>query len=548
MHIIIPMSGVGRRFIEAGYRTPKPLIEIDGKPIIEHVVSLFPGEEKITFICNSTHLEKTNMREILQGIAPKGNICEIPPHKKGPVYAVMQLAEQIDDDDECIVNYCDFGTYWSYENFLKHTRTRRADGALPSYKGFHPHMLGTTNYAFIRDENQWMLEIQEKKPFTNNRMQEYASNGTYYFRTGKILKENFQELMNLDLDLKGEYYVSMVYNLLLKKQMKVSIFEIQHMLQWGIPEDVEEYNRWSNYFKAIVNSSEPINVIDSSVNLIPLAGQGSRFVKEGYTNPKPLILVSGKPMIVQASEYLPNAQKRIFVCLGEHLDTYSLKEEIIKTYADADLIRIDRVTEGQAITCEIGLEGIDDHASVLISACDHGMLWSKKEYADLLNDESIDAIVWSFREHPSAERNPEMYGWLKTDENNIVTGVSVKKAISDNPRNDHAIVGTFYFRKKSIYDQGLSALKKNDNRVNSEFYVDSLIEEIVNQGFKVKVFSIDHYICWGTPNDYETFCYWQSLFHKVDWHPYSLEKDPTVESSAIRELEESFYKFEQENE
>ena len=59
------MSGVGQRFIDAGYKTPKPLIEIDGKTIIEHVCDLFPGEEKFTFICNSKHLAETEMRQIL---------------------------------------------------------------------------------------------------------------------------------------------------------------------------------------------------------------------------------------------------------------------------------------------------------------------------------------------------------------------------------------------------------------------------------------------------------------------------------------------------
>lgn len=71
---------------------------------------------------------------------------------------------------------------------MSHTRSRNADGAISAYKGFHPHMLGSTNYAFIREDNQWMLEIKEKEPFTDNRMQEYASDGTYYFRKGDFVK------------------------------------------------------------------------------------------------------------------------------------------------------------------------------------------------------------------------------------------------------------------------------------------------------------------------------------------------------------------------
>jgi len=545
MHIIIPMSGIGKRFIDAGYKDPKPLVVIDGKPIIEHVCDLFPGEEKFTFICNSKHLAETNMREVLESIRPNANIFEIPNHKMGPVYAVSLVEEFIEDDEEVIVNYCDFGTYWDYQDFLKHTRDRDADGAIPSYKCFHPHMLGSTNYAFMRDEKQWMLEIKEKEPFTDNRMQEYASNGTYYFKKGAYVKKYFNELMAKDINLNGEYYVSLIYNLLVEDRLNVSIYNIQHMLQWGTPSDVEEYNTWSEYFKHIINQAEDFPPEKNSITLIPLAGRGSRFAKVGYKDPKPLIDVSGKPMIVQAANYLPKSTDNIFVCLGEHLDSYPLEEEIKKVYTDAKIVRIDEVTEGQAITCALGLTNTDGNAPLLIAATDNGMLYDKAKYQALLDDQKVDAIVWTFRHHQSSKNNPQMYGWVKTHDE-TVKGVSVKKAISDDPFNDHAIVGTFYFRTVQYFNEALEGLIKKNVRVNGEFYVDSLVDELINMGLTVKIFEIDDYICWGTPDDYETFVYWQSFFHKVPWHPYYLEKDPTVNPNKIKDLNSQFRAFQQE--
>ncbi len=545
MHIVIPMSGVGQRFIEAGYKDPKPLIKVDGKPIIEHVVNLFPGENKFTFICNSNHLATTNMRDVLNRIAPSGNIIEIPNHKKGPVYAVAQISDQIKDDEEVIVNYCDFGTYWDYEDFLKHTRDRDADGAIPSYKRFHPHMLGSTNYAFMRDEKQWMLEIKEKEPFTDNRMNEFASNGTYYFKKGSYVKKYFEELMTKDVNLKGEYYVSLVYNLLISDGLKVSIYDVQHMLQWGTPSDVEEYNIWSTYFKNIINQPEPNPAKENSITLIPLAGRGSRFAQVGYKEPKPLIDVSGKPMIVQAANYLPKNEKHTFICLGEHLDGYPLQKEISEVYTNAKFVRLDEVTEGQAITCSLGLKGANENDSLLIAATDNGMLFDKDKYQSLIDDESVDAVVWTFRHHQSSKNNPQLYGWVKTNSDDVV-GVSVKKAISNDPFNDHAIVGTFYFRKVKYFNEALASLLKKNIRVNGEFYVDSMVDELIDMNLKVKVFEIDDYICWGIPDDYETFIYWQSFFHKVDWHPYSLNKDNTVKKEKINELDIKYNVFNQE--
>ena len=156
------------------------------------------------------------MRNILKSIIPNCTIYEVSvENRKGPVDAVMQIAEkEINDNDEIIVSYCDYGTKWDYKKFKEEVKEFDLDGAIPSYINFHPHMLGSDNYAFIKEEDKNFLAIQEKKPFTENKMNEYASNGTYYFKSGKILKKYFQQLMDKDISTNGEYYCSMVYNLM----------------------------------------------------------------------------------------------------------------------------------------------------------------------------------------------------------------------------------------------------------------------------------------------------------------------------------------------
>ena len=528
------MSGVGQRFIDAGYKDPKPLIEIDGKPVIEHVVNLFPDENNFIFICNSIHLRETNMRSILERIAPKCKILEIDPHKKGPVYAVTKILNYINDNDEVIVNYCDFSTYWNYHDFLDHTRKRKADGAIAAYKGFHPHMLGTTNYAFMRDDNQWMLEIKEKEPFTNNRMMEYASNGTYYFKSGEILKKYFNQTIKMDLNIKGEYYVSLVYNLLLRDNLKISIYEIQHMLQWGTPQDLEEYNMWSKYFVDMVMKK---NVKSKKYNfnvVVPMAGKGNRFSKEGYTTPKPLIHISGLPMVLQAVRSLPIGTNYHFVCQKEHLADGNIKEVLYSNFDNAHIEEIDYVTNGQACTAELGVNKIENDHSIIIGACDNGMVWDTKIFDEILASKP-DIIVWSFRNYPGGNRSPEMYGWTKSS-NGQVCKVSVKKRISRDPRDDHGIVGTFYFKNKTTYMDCLQYLYDHEIKINNEYYIDSMLEAGLRLGMNIKSFVIDYYLCWGTPNDLKTFNYWQSFFHKCKWHPYKLEKDSTVSHESLHEF------------
>jgi dTDP-glucose pyrophosphorylase len=302
---------------------------------------------------------------------------------------------------------------------------------------------------------------------------------------------------------------------------------------------------WSKYFNHVIQEDQEVNVLKEATTLIPLAGRGSRFAKEGYTDPKPLIPVSGKPMIIQACNSLPKTENYVFVTLEKHLRNYPLEDALTSEYQDCSVVNINEVTEGQAITCSLGLKDVDENQPLLISATDNGMIFNQEKFDQLVNYEEVDAVIFTFRNHVSSKNNPEMYGWVKID-GETATGVSVKVPISEDPFNDHAIVGSFYFKKVEYFNIALENLLKKNVRVNGEYYVDSLMGELIESGYNVKIFEVDDYIGWGTPNDYETFVYWQSYFHKDPNHAYQLEKDPTVNKEELNNLKNKYQAFEQE--
>ena len=331
IQLIIPMSGIGKRFIDAGYEETKSLIDVDGYPIIKHVVDLFPGVKDVIFICNDIHLKQTNMRKILNDISPNCRIFEVVNNTKGPINAIHQIFDFIDNNKQTIVSYCDYGTYWNFENFINYVNNKNLDGAIPCYTGFHPHMLGSDNYAFCKESNMELIQIKEKEPFTDNKINEYASNGTYYFKSGYLLKEYSQKLIDLDININGEYYVSLLYNLLINDGLKVGIFEIENMLQWGTPYDLENYKGWSKYFSNINVPQIKIKNPPNTTLILPMAGKGSRFTEEGYDLPKPLLDVDGLPMILQAVDCLPESDNNVFICLQDHIDDFGI-DKILKNY------------------------------------------------------------------------------------------------------------------------------------------------------------------------------------------------------------------------
>jgi NDP-sugar pyrophosphorylase family protein len=510
MKLIIPMSGLGQRFVDAGYTEPKPLIMVRGKPIIQHVIEMFLSEaseasvDSIHCICNEEHLANanTNMRQLLEGLPYNCIIHSIPQHKLGPVYAVSQIFDSIDDEEEVIVSYCDYGSDFDFNNFLE--MREGYDGVVFAYKGFHPHMLFKDNYAFLRMENGLVEQVREKEPFTDNPMNEYASNGAYYFRKGSFVKEFFTKAMEKGYSKNGEYYVSLVYNAMIEEGKKIGVFEIDRMLQWGTPRDLEIYKMWDSHFaKAKKECSSCATLV------LPMAGKGSRFKMVGYEDPKPLLDVKGDSMIVRAVEALPSCNKNNFICLQEHLDAYPIRKVLESRFTNPTVFTIPDVTEGQACTTMIGLQNVSDSEPILVSACDNGVDFDEEAYMKLEADSSIDVIVWSFNNNPTSKLYPHMYAWLDVDSEMNVKKVSVKKYFAGA---EHAIIGTMFFRTAALFKEGFQEIVEKNIRTNGEFYVDDLLNPLIEKGYKVKCFPVEAYICWGTPNDYQTYCYWDKHF------------------------------------
>ncbi|VDA99116.1 dN-sugar pyrophosphorylase [Olavius algarvensis spirochete endosymbiont] len=254
MQIIIPITGYGSRFKAAGFEDLKPFIEVHGKPIIEWVVKMFPGEDDIIFVCREKHLQEiSDMKQTLKRIKASATIFAIKNWvKKGPVYDVMQAQSVIKDDEPVIVNYCDFYMRWDYQDFKRILKKENPDGAIPCYTGFHPHLIPESNvYASCKvDGNNDLIEIREKFSFEKDKRKAFHSVGTHYFKSGELLKKYCQKQIDQKIMFKNEYYSSLTYNLLCKDGLKTHVYyKISHFCQWGTPEDLKEYLFWIENIK-----------------------------------------------------------------------------------------------------------------------------------------------------------------------------------------------------------------------------------------------------------------------------------------------------------
>ena len=248
LQLVIPMSGLGSRFVSHGYNVLKPLIEVHQHPMIEWVLRMYPGINDPLFICRKDHLETTEMQKILKTVKPNGKIVGISGEKLGPVGALISAFSSIHDDTPVLVTYCDYYMVWDFLLFLQFIEEHDYDGIIPCYTGFHPHLIPKKNlYASCRVNSfNDLLEIREKFSFEPDKSKALHSPGVYYFKSGKLLKHYCRKLVENGDSLDGEYYVSLVYNRMVADGLRIGVpTNVEQFCQWGTPKDLAEYLYWT---------------------------------------------------------------------------------------------------------------------------------------------------------------------------------------------------------------------------------------------------------------------------------------------------------------
>jgi dTDP-glucose pyrophosphorylase len=228
-----------------------------------------------------------------------------------------------------------------------------------------------------------------------------------------------------------------------------------------------------------------------------MAGEGKRFKDAGYTIPKPLIEVDGKPMVIKALQSLPKASKNILIVRKKHLNVEDFKSLLNNYFENVIIIEIDYLTEGQASTCLLSESYIPKNSILNIGACDIGFKYDMNKYIEKLD--KFDSFIWTYNNNPNVLKKPEMYGWVKTKTNsNEVELVSCKKPISNNLLLDQVVSGTFTFKNSDLFFEVIKKMISENDRVNGEFYLDNVFNHLTN---KSSIFKVEKYYSWGTPSE-----------------------------------------------
>jgi NDP-sugar pyrophosphorylase family protein len=231
MKVIIPMAGRGKRFNDAGYSFPKPIIDVNGKPMIQIIVENLNFSDKHIFITQKEHLEKYAIKEMLELVKTGSDIITVNEVTEGAACTVLLAKDLINNDEELIIANSDQWVNWNSQHFLSYLRGKNADGGIVTFISTHP------KWSFVKtDEEGTVTEVAEKKPISN-----IATVGIYYFKKGSDFIKAAEQMIGKNIRTNNEFYVAPVFNEMVGDKKKILTYPIAEMRGLGTPEDLKRF-------------------------------------------------------------------------------------------------------------------------------------------------------------------------------------------------------------------------------------------------------------------------------------------------------------------
>lgn len=222
MNILIPMAGLGSRF--PNHKTPKPLIDVNGKPMIQAAIDSLAIEGNLIFIVRSQHIQEYEIDKKLKNLYDC-RVLSVDHLTEGPACTALLAQEYIDNHDPLVITNCDQIMHWDSRTFKVFCENYVHDGFIVTY------FANTEKNSYARiDKNGFVTEIKEKEIISN-----ISLNGVHFWKEGCSFVSSANEMIrNDDRAPNNEFYIGPSYNYMIKNNLKVGIYHIPNEQHWAI--------------------------------------------------------------------------------------------------------------------------------------------------------------------------------------------------------------------------------------------------------------------------------------------------------------------------
>ena len=225
------MAGAGARFESAGYTFPKPLIDVEGQPMIHKVVNNLNIQGRYIFLVQKAHYEKYNLENLLNLISPGCEIIQLEGLTEGAACTVLTARELIDNEEPLIIANADQYIEWNAFETISEFSNEGIDGGILTFSSVHP------KHSFAKVDGQgYVTEVAEKKPISTN-----ATVGVYFWKKGSDFVKYADQMIDKNIRTNNEFYVCPVYNEAIGDDKKIITSMVDKMWGMGTPEELDNF-------------------------------------------------------------------------------------------------------------------------------------------------------------------------------------------------------------------------------------------------------------------------------------------------------------------
>ncbi len=246
--------------------------------------------------------------------------------------------------------------------------------------------------------------------------------------------------------------------------------------------------------------------------IIPMSGQGTRYIKAGYNQPKPLIEVNGVAMIERLLSVFPKDWRAVFI-LAENHATTGLVELLKKLRPTCQIKFVPPHDQGPGHALHLARDLINLEEPTLVSYCDYGMLWDATAFESFVQSTNCDACLVSYRGFHPHYLSTVTYAYSRL-ENDLVKEVREKGSFTSNRENEFASCGAYYFKSGQTLISAIDFQREKKMVLNGELYTSLTVQALIDQNpsAQVKIYEIQRFFQWGTPEELQAFEYWERTF------------------------------------
>ena len=244
---LIPMAGAGRRFTEAGYRLPKPLIPVGNTPMIVRAALALPPADAWIFVCQAEHLSMAPLEETLQRHFSPCHVVAVQGVTAGQACTCLLARDLLRPDDKLVIGACDNSML--YDRARHEELLREHDGLVWTFRHNPAVLQNPQMYGWVdADDDLRVRRVLVKVPLSDHPMKDHAVIGAFSYHRAEDFLRCAERMIAAGRRVNNEFYADEVVNVAVESGLRMAVLETDAYICWGTPADLDTYHYWQKIF------------------------------------------------------------------------------------------------------------------------------------------------------------------------------------------------------------------------------------------------------------------------------------------------------------